>query len=220
MGDDAIRFGATVGGAGLGALAAPFTGGLSIPVMAGLGGALGAGASTAGTGGSTRSAILNSILGGAGGFGAGTLAAPSIASLMAPTAPTATSWISSLATGGPSLAPGMGVLDTGMDIGKGFSGVLAPGAGVTLGEDGIAGLAGESGIAKGASALADMFSKTTMKDALGATYGASMLNNMLGNGVHRQLSPGPVSGLTIRPAGGFDAFAVPYRQPQIPQFHI
>lgn len=213
MSDDAIRIGATVGGAGLGALAAPFTGGLSIPVMAGMGGALGAGASTAGTGGSARSAILNSMLGGAGGFGAGTLAAPSIASLMAPTAPTATSWISSLATGGPSLAPGMGVLTGGS--GGGFGGVLAPGAGVTLGADGIAGLGG------GSSALGDMMSKFSMQDALGATYAASMLSNMLGPGQQSaRLSPGPVSGLTIRPAGGFDAFAVPYRQTQVPQFHL
>lgn len=215
MSDDAIRIGATVGGAGLGALAAPFTGGLSIPVMAGMGGALGAGASTAGTGGSTRSAILNSMLGGAGGFGAGTLAAPSIASMMAPTAPTATSWVSSLATGGPSLAPGMGVLAPGMSAGGGFGGALAPGAGVTLGADGIAGLGG------GSSALGDMMSKFSMQDALGATYAASMLSNMLGPGQQpTRLSPGPVSGLTIRPAGGFDAFAVPYRQPQVPQFHL
>lgn len=209
MSDDAIRIGATVGGAGLGALAAPFTGGLSIPVMAGLGGALGAGASTAGTGGSTRSAIMNSMLGGAGGFGAGTLAAPSLAAMMAPAAPTATSWIGSLASGGPSLAPGMGVLAPGMS-----ASALAPGAGVTLGAGGLSELGG-------GKALSDMVSGLSMKDALGATYAASMLSNMLGPGPQpRPLSFGPVSGLTIRPAGGFDAFAVPYRQPSVPQFHL
>lgn len=210
MSDDAIRIGATVGGAGLGALASPFTGGLSIPVMAGLGGALGAGASTAGTGGSTRSAIMNSMLGGAGGFGAGTLAAPSLAAMMAPAAPSATSWIGSLSSGaGQSLAPGMGVLSPGMSMST-----LAPGAGVTLGKGGLASLGG-------GKALSDMVAGLSMKDALGATYAASMLSNMLGLGQQpRPLSFGPVSGLTIRPAGGFDAFAVPYRQPSVPQFHL
>jgi len=80
-------------GAGLGYLLAPMTGGLSIPASMALGGALGGVGQTALTGGHTEDYLKSGILGGLGGYGAG--------SLLKPAAVGATS----LGSGAPSIAP-------------------------------------------------------------------------------------------------------------------
>ena len=101
-GSTLLRGGAGLGGAVVGAALAPFTGGLSVPVMSGLGAALGAGASTAATGGKPLDAIINAGLGGVGGYMAG------------PTLNSALGLHSLASSTGAALPPGAGVtLDPG-----------------------------------------------------------------------------------------------------------
>lgn len=68
-------FGAA-GGAGLGYLLAPFTGGLSIPAAMAIGGGLGGTAGSSLDRGDTSQNIKYGVLGAAGGYGAGTLLTP------------------------------------------------------------------------------------------------------------------------------------------------
>jgi len=199
-GQDAIRLGSTAGGATLGALLAPLTMGLSIPIGAAAGGALGAGAATAGTGGKLRDSLLNAGLGGLGGGALGALGGPALSSLM--TLPGAsTPGVGALA--GPLAAPvaGSGMLPAGTGIStasvaQGLPASLAK-TGTTLPISGTA--------VYDLSKLGALASGVTPKDPLTALMMAGMLSSMTNphpipyQGVQASSTPG--RGL---PAGNFD----------------
>lgn len=190
-GDKGLQTAATLGGTALGAILAPFTGGLSIPVGMALGGAAGGGISSAALGKSPGESLLAAGLGGAGGYAGGSMVAPEIA-------PTLSELPSSV---GSSLPESMqSYLPDTMQAAKTFPDTGQVGRINTLVGNGPIGMSGwKNALQNAGNSMGDYASqagtglsnyaknaaaKTTMGDALQNTMMATSIGGMAGRAMH------------------------------------
>lgn len=193
MGGDGLQTGSGLGGAVLGGMLAPYAG-VSIPLLAATGGALGAGGSTAASGGSLNRALLLATLGGMGGYGIGRLP---IFGLDHAAAEAAGAGISATPAKSASL-------DIAASSPDGFI-VNAPGGGLS------------SYTAKATDGPKPGL--TTLEKAIWAQYVAGQLGSLL-NPKPQPIAFGPVQGMTPPAMPNPAQFMVPYQPPQPPIFRL
>lgn len=195
MGGDAlIPLLSGAGGAATGAILAPFTGGMSIPAMAAIGGGIGAGAGRAGTGGNLTQSLVSGGLGAAGGYGLGTLGAPLLA------------------------------VEAGLPVGTGLStaaaGSSVPGSLAATGTN-LAGTSLMPGVAaSGMSGSSSLLGPNTLQNAMLGTMLAGQLGALL-NPQPMQISHGPVQGFSPPQIGNsMQQFMIPVQPSQPPVFRL
>lgn len=193
-GDGLIPILSGIGGTGLGVALAPFTGGMSIPAMAAIGGGIGSAAGRAGTGGNLTQSLISGGLGAAGGYGLGTLGAPLLA------------------------------VEAGLPVGTGLSTAAAgsslPGSLAATGTN----LAGTSlmpgAAASGMSGGSSLLGPNTLQNAMLGTMLAGQLGSLL-NPQPPHISAGPIQGFTPPQIGSsMQQFMIPIQQPQPPVFRL
>lgn len=172
MGGAIAPIGGTVGGAALGAGLAPFTGGLSLPAMMALGGALGSGTASAATGQDVEQSLLNAGLGGLGGYGVGMFAPALLGSAVAPAA-------------GAVGSPGSSVIGQALGSGAAPAAIGSAGAGSgtigsALGQLPGAGGTASAGVGSATSAAAPTTGGLGGMSALEKAFLATQTGSILG----------------------------------------
>lgn len=192
-GNGLTQTGSGLGGAVLGGMLAPYAG-VSIPLLAATGGALGAGSSTAASGGSLNRALMLATLGGLGGFGIGSLPVFGLD-------PAAAEAAGASITAAPAKSASLDIAASSPD---GFI-VNAPGGGLS------------SYTAKATDGPKPGL--TTLEKALVGQYLAGQLGSLL-NPKPQPIAFGPIQGMTPPPVPNPTQFMIPYQAPQPPVFRL